>query len=71
MPEARRAISSLSEDNRPTAIRIAKRNDIGTVRTTMLGRFKSSSLPTVSTATSLPMIRSAERKRTRNSSMKV
>ncbi len=41
------AISSLSDDSRPTAIRVPNRSDIGRVRTTMFGRVSSSSLPTI------------------------
>ena len=65
------AISSLSDDSRPTAIRVPNRSDIGRVSTTMFGRVSSSSLPTIDTGRPRRMIISADWKRKRMSRMKV
>jgi len=70
-PEARMAMSSLSEERRPTAIRMPKRSDIGSVRTTMFGRVRTSSWPTTEGGSPRRMIISAEPKRKRMSRMKV
>ncbi len=65
------AISSLSDDSRPTAIRVPNRSDIGRVRTTMFGRVSSRSRPTIDTGSPRRMIISADAKRKRRSRMKV
>ncbi len=65
------AISSLSDDSRPTAIRVPNSSDIGSVRTTMLGTVYSRSSPTIDTSSPRRMIISAEANRKRMSRMKV
>ena len=65
------AISSLSDDSRPTAIRVPNSSDIGRVSTTMFGRVSTSSLPTIDTGSPRRMIISADWNRKRISRMKV
>ncbi len=71
MPLARMAISSLSDDSRPTAIRMPNRSDIGSVRTTMFGRVSTSSSPTIEAGSPRRMIISADWNRNRRSRRKV
>ncbi len=65
------AISSLSDDSRPTAIRVPNSSDIGSVSTTMFGTVYIRSSPTIDTGSPRRMIISAEAKRNRISRMKV
>ncbi len=71
MPAARMAISSLSEDSRPTAMRMPNRSDMGRVSTTMFGRLRSRSSPTTRAGSPRRMIISADWNRKRISRMKV
>jgi hypothetical protein len=71
MPHDRMAISSLSEESLPTAIRIPNSRDIGMVSTTMFGRVYSSSSPTIDTGRPRRMIISADSNRNRKRRMKV
>ena len=63
MPRARMAMTSESDESRPTAIRIPNSSDIGTVSTMMCGRERKSSRATVDAGRERLMIIPAKSKR--------